>query len=60
MTKKELAAIAKRLLPSFPGFTLKGALMFVQPLDHTLRGFQFEPSAFSKKAFLCKRVFLAA
>src|SRR5436309_2435201 len=58
MTTKEFLAIEKRLLPQFPGFTTKGALMFIQPLDHTLRGFHFEPSAFSKKGFYVNMFFL--
>lgn len=58
MTTKEFIAIEKRLLASFPGFVTKGALMFIQPLNHTLRGFQFEPSAFSKKDFYVNVFFL--
>jgi hypothetical protein len=49
VTTKEFVAIEKRLLPDFPGFAVKGTLMFIQPLGNTLRGFHWEPSAFSKR-----------
>lgn len=58
MTKKEFVAIGKRLLPDFPGFALRGTLMFVQPLGNTLRGFHWEPSAFSKTDFYVTVFFL--
>lgn len=51
MTTKQFLAIEKRLLRSLPGFVIKGTLLLVRPLDHTLRGFHFEPSAFSEEAF---------
>jgi hypothetical protein len=58
VTTKELVAIEKRLLPAFPGFAVKGALMFIQPLGDTLRGFHWEPSAFSKNDFYVNAFFL--
>lgn len=58
MTTKEFLAIEKRLSPRFPGFAIKGALMFIQPLQQTLRGFHLEPSAFSKKDFYVNMFFL--
>ncbi len=58
MTIKEFVVIEKRLLSDFPGFTVKGALMFIQPLGDTLRGFHWEPSAFSKSDFYVNMFFL--
>jgi len=58
VTTREFLAIEKRLLPSFPGFTVKGRLMFIHPLGDTLRGFHLEPSAFSKKDFYVNVFFL--
>ena len=51
MTTKEFVLIEQRLLPSFPGFSINKKLMFICPITDILRGFHFEPSAFSKKAF---------
>jgi hypothetical protein len=58
MTTKEFLAIEKRLLPGLPGFAVKGALMFMQPLGQVLRGFHLEPSAFSKRDFYVNIFFL--
>jgi hypothetical protein len=58
VTTKEFVVIEKRLLPDFPGFAVKGALMFIQPLGNTLRGFHWEPSAFSKRDFYVNMFFL--
>jgi hypothetical protein len=58
VTTKEFVAIEKRLLPDFPGFAVKGALMFIQPLGNTLRGFHWEASAFSRKDFYVSVFFL--
>ena len=58
MNTKQFLAIEKRLLPSFPSFAVKGALMFIQPLGNTLRGFYWEPSDFGKKEFFVNAFFL--
>lgn len=58
MTTKDLLVIEKRLLPSFPGFVSKGRLMFIEPIEHTLRGFHFDPSGFSKRDFYVNVFFL--
>lgn len=58
MTTKEFVLLEKRLLPSFPGFAVKGRLMFIPPVEHTLRGFNFEPSGFNKKALYITSFFL--
>jgi hypothetical protein len=55
---KQFLAIEKRLLPSFPGFAVMGATMFIQPTNNTLRGFHWEPSAFNKKEFFINAFFL--
>jgi hypothetical protein len=44
MTRKEFEAIGKRLLPDLPGFAVKGGLLFVRPVGHTLRGILFSRS----------------
>jgi hypothetical protein len=59
MTKKEFVALEKHILPSFPGFEIKGSLMFLPPLEHTLRGFSFEGSAFDKTSFYVTVFFMA-
>lgn len=58
MKAKDFAELEKRLLPNFPGFTIKGKLLFVSPVERTLRGFHFEPSAFSQKDFYVNMFFL--
>lgn len=58
MTTKDFLVIERRLLPSFPRFVSKGRLMFIRPIEHTLRGFHFDPSAFSKRDFYVKVFFL--
>jgi hypothetical protein len=42
--KKEFEAIGKQLMPELPGFALNGGLLFVRPLEHTLRGIRFDRS----------------
>ena len=51
MKTKDFILLEKRLLPDFPGFSIRGSLMFISPLAHTLRGFSFEPSGFDKTPF---------
>jgi hypothetical protein len=51
MTTKEFVALEKLLLPNLPKFVIKGRLLFIAPIERTLRGFHFDPSAFSKKDF---------
>ena len=58
MKTKDFTAIEKRLLPNFPGFAIKGTLMFILPLGETLRAFYWEASAFSKKEFYVNVFFL--
>lgn len=59
MTTRQFVALEKRLLPKFPGFAIKGRLMFLTPLEHTLRGFSFEGSAFDKTSFYVTNFFMA-
>ncbi len=58
MKTKEFVDLEKRLLPNFHGFTIKGKLLFISPVKNTLRGFYFEPSAFTGKNFYVNRFFL--
>jgi hypothetical protein len=51
MTKKERAALGKRVCKDLVGFCVKGPLLFVCPVDHTLRGIYFDSSSFDKKRF---------
>jgi len=55
---KEFIAIEVRLLPFFPDFVIKGPMMFFRPLADVLRGFHFEPSAFSKNDFYVSAFFI--
>lgn len=56
MKKKEFEAIGKRLLPHLPGFAVKGPLLFLQPVGHTLRAICFngsiDPRSFYVQIFL--------
>lgn len=56
MKKKEFEAIGKRLLPDLPGFAVKGDLLLLRPLGHTLRGICFnrsiDPRSFYMEIFL--------
>jgi hypothetical protein len=58
MKTKEFVALEKRLLPSITGFSIKGSILFVAPIEHTLRGFSFEGSDFDKTSFYVWRFFL--
>lgn len=51
MRKKDFVTLEKRLLPKFPDFVVKGSLMFLSPVRHTLRGFHFDPSGVDKAIF---------
>jgi hypothetical protein len=50
MRVKEFVSLEMRLLPKFKGFTVKGQLMLLQPIEHTLRGFHFDGSSFDRKS----------
>jgi hypothetical protein len=56
MKKKEFEAIGKRLLPYLPGFGVKGDILFIQPLGHTLRAIAFngsiDPRSFYVQVFI--------
>ena len=55
MRAKDFVTLEKRLLPNLPNFTIKGPLLFIVPIGHTLRGFHFDGSSFDKKAFYVTR-----
>jgi hypothetical protein len=44
MTRKELATVAKRLSRGLPTLGVKGSLLFLKPIGHTLRGVFLERS----------------
>jgi hypothetical protein len=59
MRRSDFANLAKRLIPTLlPGFEASGNLCLVSPFSGTVRGFQFEPSAFSKTDFYINVFFL--
>ena len=58
MKTTDFVAIEKRLLPKLPNFTIKGALLFMIPLGHTLRGFHFDGSSFDKESFYVNAFFM--
>lgn len=58
MKTKQFIELETHLLPNFPGFVVKGKLMFISPVEHTLRGFHFEASAFAKKNFYINVFFM--
>lgn len=51
MTKKQLVAIAKSVLPELPGLSIKESLMFIPPVDGVLCGLNFDGSSFDKTSF---------
>jgi hypothetical protein len=56
MKKKEFEAIGKRLLPYLPGFAVKGTLLFMRPIGHTLRAVFFDRSIDPRKFYV--RIFI--
>jgi hypothetical protein len=51
MKTKDFAVLSKWLLPDLPGFTVKAPLMFILPLQHTLRGLCFESHSYEARQF---------
>jgi len=58
MKNKDFAALAQRLLPELPGFTVKAPLMFIAPVTHTLRGLCFESHSHEPRMFYLWAFFL--
>jgi hypothetical protein len=59
MKKNDFVKLEKKLMPHLaPGLATKGSLCFFAPINDTLRGFQFEPSAFNQKDFYVTIFFL--
>lgn len=58
MKTTNFVKLAKQILPHFPGFVVKGKILFMSPVEKTLRGFHFEPSAFSDEDFYVNVFFL--
>jgi hypothetical protein len=56
MKTTEIAAFGKRLLADLPGFAVKGRMLFMRPVGHTLRGIFFDrsinPRGFYVQVFL--------
>ena len=57
MTKKQFAAISRSLAQTLSGFSAKGQLVFVAPVDHTIRGIFLDGSSFDRNLFFAE-VFL--
>lgn len=51
MITKAFISLENSLLPALPGFGVKGRLMVLSPLNHLLRGINFEGSSFNKTSF---------
>lgn len=58
MKSKEFTAIAKRLLPNLPGFSVQGPMAVMRPVKLVLRGIYFEGSSFDAKSFYAWAFFL--
>lgn len=52
MKVKEFSALARKLLPVMPGYSVNGALIIAQPIGHVLRGICFDGSDFSRTNFV--------
>jgi hypothetical protein len=56
MKKAELSALLKQIQPELPGFKIKGQLLFIDPINHTLRGVwldhSMDPRAFYVEVFV--------
>ncbi len=51
MTTREFVALEKALLQQLPPLGIKGKIMVMLPMEHLVRGINFDPSAFNKKSF---------
>ncbi|HEX3105274.1 MAG TPA: hypothetical protein VHQ22_12565 [Terriglobales bacterium] len=50
--------LEKRFLHNLPNFIIKGPLLFIAPIEHTLKGFHFDGSNFDKKSFYVNVFFM--
>lgn len=51
MTSREIKRLVTAyLLPSLPGYRVRGSLLYAEPVEDLLRGFLFETSAFDRTA----------
>jgi hypothetical protein len=51
MKTSDIRSLSKYLLPHMPTFVYKGRLLYASPLNHVLRAFHFDSSAFDKETF---------
>jgi len=51
MKTSDIRSLSKYLLPHMPTFVHKGKLLYASPLNHVLRAFHFDSSAFDKETF---------
>jgi hypothetical protein len=58
MRLKEFVLLEKRLSQVLEDFVVKGQLLILNPLEHTLKGFHFDGSDFDKKSFYVTAFFM--
>lgn len=58
MRLKEFILLETRLSQALEDFDVKGQLMILQPLEHTLKGFHFDGSNFGKTSFYVNAFFM--
>ena len=58
MRTKDFVMLEKRFLHNLPNFIIKGPLLFIAPIEHTLKGFHFDGSNFDKKSFYVNVFFM--
>jgi hypothetical protein len=51
MKKRQFESLCKQLLPHLPGFSCKGWLLFMKPINHILRGFCCDDSGLDSTKF---------
>ena len=58
MNSKDFSALARQILPSVPGYFVRGPLIFARPVGAILRAIYFEGSSFDKRSFYVWAFFL--
>jgi len=58
MNKKDFKSIIKKLLSDFPGFRVQGQMLFIYPVEHTLRAIYLEDSTTNSRSFFVWAFFL--
>jgi hypothetical protein len=58
MNTAQVRSLSRDLLPHIPSYRHKGHMLFATPLNHVLRAFYFESSAFDRSTFYLWAFFL--